>query len=324
MRKSVKDELLQLLEDNSGTFISGNEFARLLCVTRAAVWKHIQELEDEGYKIEVSRSRGYRLSEKNDMITEHSLRELVGDDDFTFDVYSEVDSTNKVIRDNVKRLPTWRVVAAGSQRAGRGRLGRSFFSPPDSGLYISVLLRPKMPIGEAYMVTTTAAVAVAQAVEDCGGESPEIKWVNDVYLNGRKICGILTEASVSVESGDIDYAILGVGINVYEPDDGFPEDIRDIAGAAFSEHQGGLRAKLAASFLKRFKALFEDFDKPTLVKEYRRRSFIAGCNVNVIREDEIRPAYAEAIDDNCGLIVKYEDGTRETLMCGEVSVRKAV
>lgn len=321
MRNGIKDELLQLLEDNAGTYISGSEFARMLCVTRAAVWKNIQALMDEGFRIETSKSKGYRLSAENDIITANALRELVNDDDFTYDVYSEVDSTNKVIRDNVKKLPTWRVVVAGSQRAGRGRLGRGFFSPPGSGLYISVLLRPKMPIGEAHMITTAAAVAVAGAIEDCGGKPPEIKWVNDVYLHGKKICGILTEASVSVETGGIDHAVLGVGINVCEPDGGFPEELRDIAGAAFVEYHGGLRLKLAAAFLKRFKTLFDSFDKAALVREYKRRSFIVGREINVIRMDGTRPAFAEGIDDNCGLIVRYEDGTRETLTFGEVSVR---
>ena len=135
---------------------------------------------------------------------------------------------------------------AGMQTQGRGRLGRSFFSPSDSGLYMSILLRPDMAAADAVKITTAAAVSVALAVEKVSDQKPDIKWVNDIYINGRKICGILTEASFSMESGGLDCAVLGIGVNTYEPEGGFPEAIRDIAGPIFHERKSDMRNRIAA------------------------------------------------------------------------------
>ncbi len=319
---SVKEQLLTILEENDGGFLSGTALAERLGVTRAGVWKCIQQLEAEGVLIESAMGRGYRLSAGNDTVTEYALRKALGPDtEYSFEVYDSVTSTNLVLKERAGELPAYRVAVASRQSAGRGRLGRSFYSPDGTGLYLSVLLRPKLPMEEAALITTAAAVAVCGAVEDCGGGSPAIKWVNDVYLRGKKICGILTEASTSVESGGMEYAVLGVGINVYEPEGGFPEEIRNVAGAAFTERRGGLRVELAASFLRRLRALYERLPERGFAEEYRRRSFLVGRSVTVHRPSGVREAVAVDVDGDCRLVVRYGDGSVEALSSGEVSVR---
>ncbi len=319
---STKRDILAILENHPTEYLSGNYIADQLHITRAAVWKNVQSLISDGVAIDAARTRGYRLSELNDAISGSCVRKYVTDKAYSIDARGLVTSTNQVLKEHASELPAWRVVIAGQQSAGRGRLGRRFYSPSGTGLYISVLLRPTFPAEEATLITTAAAVAVCKAVEDCGGGSPLIKWVNDVYLNDRKICGILTEASLNVETGALDYAILGVGINVYEPDGGFPEDIRNIAGAVFTERRGGLRCRLAASFLNRFKELYDNLRGREFVSEYKKRSFLIGKPITVIRPTGTRDATALDIDDACRMIVRYADGTVETLSYGDVSVRQ--
>ncbi len=318
----TRQRLLQLLEAEPDRYISGSELSEKLGVSRTAVWKNIQTLEKDGFLISAVKKRGYRLESPNDTITEEGLINALGENSgFSFDVRDEVTSTNLVIKEQAAELPTWRVVVADRQSAGRGRLGRGFWSPAGTGLYISVLLRPNLTAEGTSLITTAAAVAVCGAVEECGGGSPVIKWVNDVYLNGRKICGILTEASFNIETWGMDFAVLGVGINVVEPKVGFPEDLRDIAGAVFPESRNRLRQDLAVSFLRRFRALYDTLEDRGFVEEYRRRSFLIGQPVYVLRPGSKREATALDVDDNCHLLVRYTDGTMEALSSGEVSVR---
>ncbi len=318
----TRQRLLQLLEMEPGKYISGMELSEKLGVTRTAVWKNIQALENDGFIISAVKKRGYRLESPNDTITEVGLLNTLGENSgFSFDVRDEVTSTNLVLKEQAAQLPTWRVVIAGRQSAGRGRLGRSFWSPAGTGLYISVLLRPNLTAEGASLITTAAAVAVCGAVEDCGGGSPVIKWVNDVYLNGKKICGILTEASFNIETWGMDFAVLGVGINVVEPKGGFPEELRNIAGAVFPESRHKLRQELAANFLRRFRVLYDTLEDRGFVEEYRHRSFLIGQPVYVLRPGSRREATALDVDENCHLLVQYTDGTVESLSSGEVSVR---
>ena len=233
-------------------------------------------------------------------------------------------SDNLVLKDYANQgVPEGRIVIAGMQTQGRGRLGRSFFSPSDSGLYMSILLRPDMAAADAVKITTAAAVSVALAVEKVSDQKPDIKWVNDIYINGRKICGILTEASFSMESGGLDYAVLGIGVNTYEPEGGFPEAIRDIAGPIFHERKSDMRNRIAAEIINNFMRLYDSFEENSFYPEYRKRLLWVGEKINVIRGSEKTPATMLGADEDCRLHVRYEDGREEYISSGEISIRKA-
>ena len=216
------------------------------------------------------------------------------------------------------------IAIASRQTGGKGRLGRSFYSPPDTGLYISFLLRPDMPAENALRITTIAAVAVALAAERAFGIETDIKWVNDVYIKGKKICGILTEASLDMESGGLDYAVCGIGINIYEPDGGFPEEIRDVAGAVLDKKEKNARNKLASELIKAFFELYRSIDSNSYFAEYKKRLIWTGEEINLIKGGKTTPALMLGVDEECRLIVRYEDGREDKISSGEISIRKKV
>ena len=213
---NVKQKLITLFENNRGAFLSGEELAEKLDCSRAAVWKAVTSLRGEGYAIDAVTGRGYRLAPATDVLSAAGIEKYLPAEtrDITLDVRRRAEgSTNDILREAAGRgAPAWTVLVCGEQTGGKGRLGRSFFSPSDSGLYISILLRPDMPAADSVRITTAAAAAVAKAIEDCTESSPRIKWVNDIYVNGKKVCGILTEAAFSLENGGLDYAVAGIGI----------------------------------------------------------------------------------------------------------------
>lgn len=320
---TTKQKLAELLEKSEGEFFSGNLLAEKLGVTRAAVWKNIRQLEAEGYKIEAVTNRGYRLEKEHDVVSEAGIRRELGDwaDLFTLEVYDSVSSTNTMLKERADTLPEWAVIISGSQTAGRGRIGRSFYSPSDTGIYLSVLLRPSLPASEAVRITTAAAVAACRAIEECTEAVPKIKWVNDVFVDGKKVCGILTEGSLNMETGGLDWAVMGIGLNVYKPEGGFPEEIRQVAGAIAQQRKKNLRNMLAASFLRQFYGICSNLPATDFAEEYQKRSFLQGKEVLVLRGETAVPARVLEIDDDCRLVVQYENGSQEALSSGEVSIR---
>ena len=218
--------------------------------------------------------------------------------------------------------PEFLVIAAEHQTKGKGRMGRSFYSPQGTGIYFTVVLRPKMPIDDALYITASASVAVASAIEEVCGKKAGIKWVNDVFVGGKKVCGILTEASIDMESGSLAYAVLGIGVNVAPPEGGFPEELTGIADCVYSggEYTSGTRGRLMAKILDNFYELYSVFPEKAFLDEYRSRSTLIGSTVNVFRGDETYQAHVTGIDDMCRLIVN-RDGQEIALNSGEVRVR---
>ena len=322
---TTKEQLVVLLEEHDGEYLSGSAIAQQLGVTRAAVWKQIQQLQEEGYQIEAVQNRGYRLGELNDVVSAYKIRKFLGDyaDWIPIEAHPQVTSTNQLLKDQAAQAqaPDWYTIIAGCQTEGRGRRTRNFFSPSDSGVYLSTLLRLPIPAEEALRITIAAAVAACRAIEECTDARPQIKWVNDVYISGKKICGILTEASISMESGGLDWAVMGIGLNVYEPEGGFPGDLREIAGPICTSRKKDLRCRLSAAFLRQFYDICRNLMAPSLVEEYRQRSFLPGHTVDVLKGDRKIPAFVEGIDQECRLLVRYEDGSREALSSGEVSIK---
>ena len=252
---SVSDQILDLLEGADAP-LSGEEMAAKLGVTRNTVWKAVNRLKEAGYEIEAATNRGYRLVSERNALTPQGVRRLLAGpaERCAIQVQESVTSTNTVLKGLAEQGGAeGMVLLAQEQTQGKGRLGRTFFSPKGTGLYMSVLLRPRFSAEEALSITTAAAVAVAEAVDQVTGQHARIKWVNDVYLRGRKVCGILTEAAVDFESGGLQYAVLGMGINIREPEGGFSPELAQVAGALFpGEVPAGARTRLAAAILNRF------------------------------------------------------------------------
>lgn len=321
---TVQDHLRTLLESNKSVFLSGEEIARRLGVSRNAVWKAIKALQADGYPIQAVPNRGYCLAATSDVLSESGIRQYLTGEAQQLDlkVFDSVDSTNLVLRTLANAgAPEGTVVIASEQTGGRGRKGRSFYSPLGTGVYVSLLLKPKIAPDDATLITTTAAVAVCGAVEALCGEPASIKWVNDVFLRDKKVCGILTEGSFDMESGQFEYAILGAGINVYEPAGGFPAEIREIAGCVLSSPAADAKNRAIAEYLNRFLPLYRALGSADTNAEYRKRSFVLGKMVNVLAGEQSTPARALDLDDHCRLVVEYEDGRREALSSGEISVK---
>lgn len=318
---STKNDVLAALMSEREA-ISGERLARRLSISRNAVWKAIEQLRSEGYVVEAVTNRGYRLAESPNRISEpeilrYTTARVLGRQ---LEVHDSLDSTNT----RAKRLaasgaPHGYLVCADSQHSGRGRFGRSFFSPEHSGVYITYILRPRLPAERAVMITSLSAVAVARAVEAVSGLDVGIKWVNDLYVNGRKLCGILCEASMDFESGMLEYAVLGIGVNAARME--FPEELRHIATSIGNECGREIsRSRLIGEISNQLEALYPELETGAFMAESRRRSIVIGRDVTLLRGGDRVPARALDIDDQGRLVVRTEVGV-ERVGAGEISLR---
>lgn len=320
----LKLQILKILEENRGTSVNGTKMAEELYVTRSAIWKKIKQLQSEGYHIEAAPNRGYLLLESNDILTAESITPyLLGKAaDFNLDVRKSVSSTNTLAKEMAADgACQGYVLIASEQTEGRGRMGRSFYSPDSTGLYLSLILRPNLNLEDSLLITTSAAVAVAKAIEKLTGNDVGIKWVNDLFVNGKKVCGILTEASLNIENGGLEYAVIGIGINVNTIS--FPDNLKSIAGSIFSSKPKDkpITSLLAAEVLNNLAEAIESLTDKTYLDEYKSRSFLIGQEIIVLKGNESLPAKALDIDDRARLVVEYQNRDQEALSSGEVSVR---
>lgn len=237
-------------------------------------------------------------------------------------IFPELDSTNNYL----KKLGSQgekenTLVIAESQTGGRGRMGRSFYSPNGTGVYFSLLLHPEIHAEKALNLTVMAAVAVAETVMKYSSDDVKIKWVNDVYIDGKKVCGILTEGAVNPTTKMLDYAVVGIGINVIAPENGFPSEIKDIATSIFSGNaEDNIKEKIIAEVINRFFDMYSGIDSD-YVKRYKEYSYLTGREINIISGENLRPATVLGITDDCHLLVKNEHGETEEISSGDVSVR---
>lgn len=320
---STKTELLKLLGENPGVFLSGQKIGDTLNVSRNAVWKAIQQLRTEGYEIESKPSVGHRLKTRDNILTKTAVCESLRHP-CDLHLFDTVDSTNNV----AKTLPMGSsplMVIADKQTAGRGRLGRSFASPAGSGLYLTIAIRPDFDLDKALFVTMAAAVATSKAIEVIAGLKVKIKWVNDLFYDNKKVCGILTEAQTNFENGKIDSLIIGIGINCFPGS--FPAELTEIAGCLSQTNSAFSRSQLAAEIYNQTLEILDSLGSTQLLREYRSRCFILGKTIHVhpnLQDTAIR-ARAIDIDENGGLVVEYLEGKKarqmETLTTGEVSIR---
>ncbi|MCI6553287.1 MAG: biotin--[acetyl-CoA-carboxylase] ligase [Lachnospiraceae bacterium] len=321
----TKEKLLDLFENNRGVYLSGQDIAERLSISRAAVWKAVKSLRSEGYSIEAVRNKGYSLAVETDILSAQGIQKYLKPvcQGMELEVLPALASTNTMVREKAAAgAPEGYTVIANNQTDGKGRRGRSFYSPSGTGIYMSLLLRPRQYASkQAVKLTTMAAVAVCEAIEAVSGKKAQIKWVNDIYVAGKKVCGILTEASFGLEDGFLEYAVLGIGINVSLPMGGFPEELKNVAGAVFCEAQNDGKNHLAAEFLNRFMTYYAMSPEICCADSYRSRSLVIGREIQVIFSDGSKKAIALDVDEDCRLMVKYEDGKTERLSSGEISVK---
>lgn len=322
---SVKEQVQKLLEENRDKSLSGQEIADRLGVTRAAVWKAVNALKKEGYQIEAANNRGYVLAQESDVLSESGIRMELEERyrDSEIHVYKEIDSTNQEVkRRAIDGAPERMAILSEQQSAGKGRKGRAFYSPAGTGIYMSVLFRPTVEQSkDVVLITTAASVAVCRAIRTVLGEEPEIKWVNDVYFRGKKVCGILTEAVSDFESGHIGTVVVGIGINYRVPDNGFPEEIRDIAGAVCGEDRMVPRNTLVAAILNELYSLYEGLSERTFIEDYRKLSNVIGKKVRFTSGKSWVEAKALDVDQDGGLVVELENGEKQVLRTGEITLR---
>lgn len=317
----LKEKILSLLNEKNTEFVSGQYLAEVCNISRNAVWKAVNSLRKEGYNIYAVQNKGYVL-DNSSMFTGEIIKSYLKSP-YKIEYIPTVTSTNDIAMEYAKKgLQEDIVIVSNCQTAGRGRKGRKFYSPENAGTYFSILLRPNMHFSESLYITTAAAAAVTEAIKQLYNIDTEIKWVNDIYYNGKKICGILTEAHIDMESGIIDYAVLGIGINVFEPEESYHKDIKNIAGAAFCRNMfdNKIRCEITAKVIDIFYEYYKNLSTMTFLNTYKSRSFLTGKNITVEKNGIIQKAFVKDIDDKCRLSVVFENGIEENLSSCEVNL----
>lgn len=251
------------------------------------------------------------------IFTEKKLKSFLNNKELDVRLFNELDSTNNEAKRAVKcGYSGAALIVADSQSAGRGRMGRSFYSPKGTGIYLSYIYKPANGAFENIAITSAAAVAVCRAIKEVTGQECSIKWVNDIYLNGRKVCGILTEAVTEQPGGTGQYIIVGVGINVST--EVYPEDIVSKAGAIGVRDVD--RNRLAAAVINNLESLIEGLAQHTFIGEYRRLSMVLGKSVTFVKNGVKTEAVARAVNNDGGLVVVLKNGSETVLNTGEISL----
>lgn len=319
----LKKRILEILEKNRGKAVSGEEMADILNVSRSAVWKGVCALRKEGYDVVAVTNKGYSLNENSEELSAEGIYALYENCPYEIEVKNRVTSTNSLVKALAQQdKREGYVLFAKSQTEGRGRLGRRFESPDKTGLYMSLLLRPEMRAEEALFITTSAGVAVSRAIDRLMGNNSfaKIKWVNDIYLNDLKVCGILTEASIDFESGGLEYAVVGIGVNIYHSEV-FDRELKGIAGGVFKSKTINVKNRLACEILKELDYCLKKENREEILREYKKRSYLDGRRVRVVLPQGDYEAVVMGIDHKARLIVKDDNGETKILSSGEVSIK---
>jgi len=323
---SSRDQLLTYLKEEKGRWVSGQLLSRKMAVTRSAVWKHILRLKEAGYVIESSRRKGYLLRQSSDLLLAHEIREglktrVFGKQDIVY--FRETNSTNLRAKDLADRgAPEGTVVISESQTDGRGRRGRTWFSPAGEGIYVSLILRPALSPNEASRLTLLAAVAAAETLLQHTSLSVRIKWPNDIMVGGKKLAGILTQ--VSTEMDAVDYMVVGMGLNVNTPLKDFPDDLRNSATSLQAETKESYpRIGLLRLFLERFEDGYELFKRSgfqPILERWKALTDIIGRRVRVDLLNHHYRGEVLDIDHDGVLILKDQDGTLRRIVSGDVTL----
>ena len=324
---STKNRILELLEQQRGESISGEHLAEILSISRNAVWKAVKELQKEGYHIVAVTNKGYCLSDENDIVSIPGIKPFLSEKNQPYankiHIYKSLESTNKTAKEMaVAGAEHGTVIISDCQTMGRGRYSRNFFSPSGGGLYMSIVLRPEvLHFKNPTSVTAFAAVSVCEAIESISKKVPNIKWVNDIFLNGKKVCGILTEAVTDFESGGLDWIVLGIGINVYIRAEDFPGDLQSLATSIYPDERiPGVRNKLSAEIINRILGFETSPSETEIFEKYKKRLMMLGKEITVNQNQTEYKATAIDVDSVGHLIVKNENGEIITLSTGEIRI----
>lgn len=320
----MKEEILRLLRSADG-YISGQELCNRFGVSRTAVWKAINQLKEAGYEIEAQQNKGYRLMAAPDLMTEAEIKSLMHTDWVAKEVlyFDTIDSTNTKAQELAEKgYPSGTLVVADKQESGKGRRGRSWVSPSGTGIFMTLMIKPDINPNNASMLTLVAALAVAKAITSVTGEVALIKWPNDIVVNGKKVCGILTEMNAQFDY--INNIVVGIGINVHN--ESFPEEISQMASSLMIEAGGKRfhRAQIIAETMSYFEQYYDTFlktqDLSALVREYDELLVNRNKSVRVLDPKEPFDGKAMGITPKGELIVDTWE-SRKLVSSGEVSVR---
>lgn len=312
---TLRDKTILILEQNRGKFVSGQEIAEAANVSRSAVAKCVSALKSEGYPIRSVNNAGHCLEEHCDIISKAGICAFLSDTP-EIRVFKSIDSTSSEAKRAVAGgLTEDAIFVAEEQTAGRGRQGKSFYSPGRKGLYFSAVLHPDAGLSDSTGLTAAAAVAVCDVISEMTKKDPRIKWVNDIFIGSRKICGILTEAVSDLERGKVQAVIVGIGINITTED--FPDELKDIAS---SLGVGVNRCELTAKIFERLKSFSDSLPKREFMDDYRRYSLVLGKNISFNRNGSEYNAKALEIHDDGSLEVMTDSGERIILNSGEISI----
>ena len=327
----TKEAVLLYLQEHTGEPISGEIMALALNKSRTSIWKAIQSLKKEGYSIESSTNKGYTLSQNNDVLSEQQItQELIQQHhpiDWVIQTMESTTSTNDLAKLYANQNSTTPAIfISEEQTAGRGRLGRKFVSPAKSGLYISLCLFPTIALEDLSLITCATAVACVETIEQLTGKSLNIKWVNDLFYQNKKVGGILTEVISDFESQQVQALIVGMGINLIDSPQSFPEELHSIVGSIFSskteyDNSSFNRNHFIAQFLEKWTFYYQNLSKRDFIESYKEHSNVIGKFVNIFEGNQTYSAYAKDIDENGHLIIEKEDNTLHSLSYGEVSIR---
>ena len=323
----MDDKILQLLRDHSSGFLSGEEISRRLKVSRTAVWKRMKRLKTLGYEIEASTRSGYRLIQSPDLLTPSEIRPFLKTKWMgkTIHHFHTLDSTNsKAYQLALDGAEEGEVVISESQEKGRGRLGRQWFSPPFLNLYLSVILRPKIPPHQASLITLMAAVATADAIQKFSGLLPLIKWPNDILLRDRKIAGLLNE--IHSEMDRIHFVILGIGVNLNLDKRKFSKEFGAGATSLKIEMGQAISRKIFLQTLlqelEKWYTIFMKEGSALILEAWRDRAHIKGRRVKVTSFGKALTGVAVDIDSDGALILETMGGERERVVAGDIAYKK--
>lgn len=326
-KDDMKNKILEILCDHKDSFISGGEISLALGVTRTTIWKYVKLFRSEGFEIESISNKGYRLIRIPDrlepvLIDQELHTRYLGRN---IHYFSTITSTNSKARELMVNDPAHgTLVIAEEQTQGKGRLGRNWISPFGTGIWMSLIIKPDMEPSDAPKMTMLGAVAVVKAIEAETHVKVQIKWPNDIILNQKKLCGILTEMQADMDR--IYWIIMGIGINVNQHPDSFPDDISKIATSLYVHTGVKLsRVRLVSRICNIFEELYEDFFHTkhfdSFLKEYKSLSITLGSQVKVTSLDQSLEGRAENFDEDGSLLVRTEDGILHQIISGDVSVR---
>jgi BirA family biotin operon repressor/biotin-[acetyl-CoA-carboxylase] ligase len=320
---NTAQEVLSYLHRSEDTYVSGQLLAEKLEVSRSAIWKAIETLRDEGHSIDAITNKGYRLLPSCEVLQKTRLEALLPRS--AVHLFDTIDSTNRYAKQlAAEGASHGTVVVSLSQSQGRGRLGREF-SSPKGGVYLSVILRPRCKTEEALLVTSAASVAVARAVQEVCSLDLGIKWVNDLFYAGKKVCGILTEGVIDFEAGSLSSLVVGIGLNYSTPTQSFDPTIQAIVTSLYD---GSAKVPdtvdanvLVAKIVEKLLLLSDALPDHSFLQEYRERSIVLGKTLSVVQQKKTRTAKALDIDSQAHLVVEFENGEISTLGTGEISIR---